>query len=86
MVLQMKCNFNISVPKLVHYRLNEKLFASYINWIHLPCSVFGVFYRAQRMLEARASTSKAQKDGLYLLLFYRIDIGHGQGKIEVKII
>lgn len=38
------------------------------------------------MLEARAPTSKAQEGGLYLLLFYRIDIGHSQGKIEVNII
>lgn len=36
MALQMQCNLNISVQKLLmNYRLYAGLFASYVNWIHL---------------------------------------------------
>ena len=93
MTLQMQCNLNISVQKLLmNYRLCAELFASYGNWIHLPLKkVISQYLRFPVMFREDAGGTelqpcKAQKVSLYFLLFNGTGREYSEGKIKVKII
>lgn len=93
MTLQMQYNLNISVQKLLmNYRPCAELFASSGNWIHLPLKkVVSQSLRFPVMFRENAGGTelqpfKAQKGGLYLLLFNGTGREYSEGKIKVKII
>ena len=93
MTLQMQCNLNISVQKLLmNYRLCAELFASYGNWIHLPLKkVVSQSWRFPVMFREDAEGTelqpcKAQKGGLHLLSLNGTGREYSEGKIKVKII